>query len=130
MTARDIAASAHKFGIEVVDDPQIDAHEYHRNEMYRAIWEAIRLLAHLPQGRAVSIPKEPEFRKVISKKAHIYARRWGLNIVTRDAGDVIVVARKALQLNPTKGVVSVPENQPGGLSTSRGRSLKSGEMTA
>jgi hypothetical protein len=103
VTAREIAESAKSLGIEVVDDPQLDGHEYHRSQQYRAIWEAVRLLAHLPSGRAVSIPKDPKFRNVVAKKSHVYARRWGLDIVTRDAGDVIVVARKVVKSNQTKG---------------------------
>jgi hypothetical protein len=120
--------SARQFGIDVIDDPFIDGHEFHRNVQYRAIWEAIRLLAHLPTGRAVSIPRDEKYTRVVAKKAHLYAKRWGLNIVTRNAGQIIVIARKVPKSNQPKGETtqhSELNNQRGPL-TSRGRSLNSG----
>jgi hypothetical protein len=119
-TNREMMDAARKFGVDVIDDPFIDGHEFHRNEQYRAIWEAIRLLAHLPTGRAVSLPRDEKYAKVVAKKSHVYAKRWGLNIVTRNAGQVIVIARKVPksnqpkgELNHQSGEVSVNNNQQG-----------------
>jgi hypothetical protein len=128
---REFMESARELGIDVIDDPFIDGHEYHRNEQYRAIWEAIRLLAHLPTGRAVSIQREDKYARVVAKKAHVYAKRWGLNIVTRNAGQIIVIARKVPKSNHTKGETTqhsgeLSVNNQRGPLTSRGRSLNSG----
>lgn len=61
---------------------------------YEQIWRAVRLLSTLPPDKAVSVPTDKHSAYIISKKAHYYAKRYQMLVMTKHIGDEVVICER------------------------------------
>lgn len=67
------------------------------NKDYTYVFNAIRELAHLPEGKSVIIPVDAHSAKLVRAKAYVYCQRWGISIATHVVDEGIFVIRKKLK---------------------------------
>jgi hypothetical protein len=126
--------------IDAVDILGYDSYPLRKKE-FEQIYRAIRTLSRLPEEKGVKLKLKGLRADVASRKAHVFARTFGMQVATRrDSGGVMRICRrphytqsgefaaKILEqhvVKSMKGETDYNTEKQGGPLTSRGRSLNS-----